>query len=277
MSTSSAPGPAGNGSALRADIEYANVDGLSLRMDACIPSAVQNAPGVILVHGGAWVTGNRKLDVAPLFQPLTDAGFAWFSIDYRLATNVTDFAVGIEDVESAIRFVKSHAAGFHVDPNRIALVGESAGGQLAAMAALRGDSGASARAMVALYAPTDLVALLKTSNYVPAQLRDAVVGTPWERLILAGLAGLSPINNVRRDMPPILFIHGTNDPLVPFQQSTDMCSRMRAAGASCQVYPVEGAGHGIRWWEEQPAVSMAYKQELIHWLKQQLGPPEAHT
>jgi alpha-L-fucosidase 2 len=260
---------------LKTDIEYANVDNVNLRMDASIPQGVKNAPAVIIVHGGGWVAGSRRIDVAPLFQPLTDAGFAWFSIDYRLATNVTQFGIAIEDVESAVRFVKTHAAEFNVDPNRVALIGESAGGQLAAMAALRAGPDASVKAVATLYAPSDLVSLLKTSNYVPAQLRDSVIGTPWERMVLAGLAGLSPIDNVRRNMPPFLLIHGTADPLVPFEQSTAMCNKMRAAGASCQLYPVEGAGHGIRWWEGNPHISSAYKDKLIEWLNVELRPLQA--
>ncbi len=259
------------GATFKRDIEYANVDGLSLRLDASIPEGVPAAPAVIIVHGGGWVGGDRRVDVAPLFKPLSDAGFAWFSISYRLARNVTDFGAGIEDVESAIRFVKAHASGFNADPSRIALIGESAGGQLAAMAALRGDPGTSVNAVVALYAPTDLVALLKNSNYVPAQIRKSVEGTPWEGFVLAGLARLSPINSVRRDMPPFLFIHGTADPLVPFQQSRAMCDRMRQAGASCEVYPVAGAGHGIRWWESSPELARGYKHKLIEWLDQRLG------
>lgn len=260
---------------LKTDIEYANVDGIHLRLDASIPQGVKNSPAVVIVHGGGWVAGSRKIDVAPLFAPLADAGFAWFSIDYRLATDATQFGVAIEDVESAVRFVKSHAAEFNVDPNRIALIGESAGGQLAAMAALRAGPDASVKAVATLYAPSDLVTLLKTSNYVPTKIRDSVIGTPWERMILAGLAGLSPIDNVRRDMPPFLLIHGTEDPLVPFEQSTAMCKRMRSAGASCQVYPVEGAGHGIRWWESNPTIRIAYKDKLIEWLNEQLRPARA--
>ena len=260
---------------LKTGIEYAKVDDMRLLLDASIPQGVKNAPAVIIVHGGGWVGGNRRTDVAPLFHPLTDAGFAWFSIDYRLATDATQFGVAIEDVESAVRFVKTHAAEFNVDPNRIALIGESAGGQLAAMAALRATPETSVKAVVTLYAPSDLVSLLKTSNYVPAQIRDAVIGTPWERLILAGLAGLSPIDNVRRDMPPFLLIHGTADPLVPFSQSTAMCNKMQSVGASCQLYPVQGAGHGIRWWDSNRNLSTAYKDKLIDWLNAELRPVQA--
>lgn len=253
---------------VRTDIEYARVNGVSLRMDASIPDGSGISPAVIIVHGGGWVSGDRKTNVQPLFEPLSEAGFAWFSISYRLVTDITQFGVGISDVEQAIRFVKTHAAEFRVDPDKIALVGESAGGQLAAMAALQTDTKDSVKAVVALYSPTDLVSLAKTSNYVPASIRDSVKGTPWEGLVLAGLGQLSPINNVRRDMPPFLLIHGTVDSLVPFQQSKAMCDRMRAAGASCEVYPVRGAGHGIRWWESA-GLGAEYKAKMTAWLHQQ--------
>ncbi len=131
------------------------------------------------------------------------------------------------------------------------------------------------KAVVALYAPTDLVSLMKNSNYVPPQIRDSVRGTPFESLILAGLAQLSPIDNVRRSMPPFLFIHGTADSLVPFAQSSDMCERMKKAGASCEIYPVEGGGHGIRWWESSPKLSTGYKQKMVQWLREELGNPDS--
>jgi acetyl esterase len=259
---------------IRRNIEFARVEGTSLRLDACIPQGVTSAPAAIIVHGGGWVRGNRQIDVAPLFKPLSDAGFAWFSIDYRLATDVTQFGVAVNDVEQAVRFVDAHAAEFHIDPARIALIGESAGGQLAAMAALRGGSAGTVKAVVALYAPTDLVTLVKSSDYIPARIRQSVQGTPFEALLMAGLAQLSPINNVRRDMPAFLFIHGTDDPLVPFAQSRDMCARMRSAGASCEVFPVEGAGHGLRWWESYPEFSIAYKRKMVEWLRKQIGSAE---
>ncbi len=248
------------------DLEYARVGDTSLRMDASIFPGAPPTSAVIIVHGGGWVRGDRRLDVQPLFQPLSEAGFAWFSIDYRLATDIRQFGTAVSDVQAAIRFVKAHAAEYNIDADKIALVGESAGAQLAAMAILRGGPDTSVKAVVAFYAPTDLVALAKSSNYIPAQIRNSIHGTPWETLILAGLQQLSPIANVRRDMPPFLFIHGTADSLVPFQQSVEMCARMKSAGASCEVYPVRGEGHGIRWWE-----SSAYKEKMVQWLQHELA------
>lgn len=251
------------------DVEYARPDGMSLRFDAAIPPGPGPFPAAVIVHGGAWVRGDKRIDVAPLFEPLADAGIAWFSISYRLVTDPMQFGTAIDDVEDAVRYLKAHAAEYRIDPNRMALVGESAGGQLAAMAALNAPD-LGIKAVVALYTPTDLVALAKSSKLTPEAIRAAMRGTPWEGLIVARLTELSPIEHVHRGMPPFLFIHGTADTLVPFEQSSRMCERMKSAGASCEVYPVPGAGHGIRWWESGPNAT-AYKRRMVGWLKAQLG------
>ncbi len=252
-------------------LEYSRPGGVPLYMDSEIPKGSGPFPAVIIVHGGAWVRGDRRIDVAPLFEPLTHAGLAWFSIDYRLTSDFTQFGVAIQDVQNAIRFVRSHAGAYRIDPERIALIGESAGGQLAAMAALSGSPDTSVKAVVALYAPMDLVELAKHSTFVPAQLRDSIRGTPFENVVLARLGQLSPVDNIRPGAPPFLLIHGTADALVPFAQSSAMCGRMKAAGVGCELYPVRGGGHGIRWWEtSHPREAHAYKQAMVHWLKEHL-------
>jgi acetyl esterase len=258
------------GTEVRQGIEYANPGGVSLRLDASIPNSAAPLPAAIIVHGGGWVRGDRRVDVEPLFKPLSDAGMAWFSISYRLATDASQFGVAVNDVEAAIRFVKTHAAEFHINPSRIALIGESAGGQLASLAALGTSPDLDVKAVVALYTPSDLVSLVKGSTFVPQSIRDLLQGTPWEGLILGRLAQLSPIENVRPGMPPFLLIHGTADSLVPFEQSRAMCEKMRSVGAGCELYPVPGAGHGIRWWEASPSIAQPYKLEMVRWLKAQL-------
>jgi acetyl esterase len=253
------------------DVEYANTDGISLRFDASLPAKDQPSPAAILVHGGAWVRGDRRTDVAPLFEPLSDAGFAWFSISYRLATDPLQVGTATSDVEAAIRFIKSHAAEYRIDPNRIVLIGESAGGQLAAMAALGKAPGASVKAVVAFYTPTDLVSLARNSDLIPPGIRRQLNGTPFESFILARLAKLSPIESVHSGMPPFLLIHGTSDTVVPFEQSRAMCDSMKSVGAQCQLITVPGGGHGIRWWESSPSISQPYKREMIRWIQAQLS------
>jgi acetyl esterase len=253
------------------NVQFSHPEGVSLRLDASVPEGAGPFPAAIIVHGGGWVRGDRRIDVAPLFQPLSDAGIAWFSIDYRLATDPLHFGAAIDDVVAAIRFVKEHAEEYHIDPDRIALIGESAGGQLAAMAALNGEPGTAVKAVVGIYAPTDLVALAKDSELIPDAIRARLQGTPFEGLILARLAQLSPIEKVRRGMPPFLLIHGTADPVVPFEQSKAMCGKMLAVGGECTVFPVPGGGHGIRRWEYTPSTEAPYKREMIRWLRAELA------
>ena len=187
-------------------------------------------------------------------------------------TDLTQFGDAVQDVEAAIRFVKGHAPEYRVDSSRIALIGESAGGQLAAMAALASSPELRVRAVVALYAPTDLLSLAQDSKYVPQWVHDNLQRSPLSRIINERLKQLSPIEHVQRDTPPFLLIHGTADPLVPFAQSKAMCDRMKGVGASCELYAVAGAGHGIRWWESSPRISEPYKREMVRWLREQLSP-----
>jgi acetyl esterase/lipase len=234
------------------------------------------------VHGGAWVTGDRRASVQPLFAPLAASGFAWFSISYRLAnmldssalsaalTSAMQISGSIEDVRQAVAFVKAHAGEYHVDPARIALMGESAGAQLASMAALRPAANGSVQAVVAFYSPSVLVRLVQSPGPVPEPVRQALHGSPIEALLMDGFRALSPVNWIRADSPPFLLIHGTGDRMVPFVQSEAMCEAMKKAGASCELYPVASAGHGLRFWESN-ASAVAYKQSMVRWLNEKLG------
>jgi alpha-L-fucosidase 2 len=254
------------------DVEYGRAGDAVLKLDAFLPRTRDLAPAVIIVHGGGWVMGDRRTSVEPLFAPLEAANIAWFSISYRLATKITQFGLAIDDVQTAVEFVRAHAVEYGIDPKRIALLGESAGGQLAAMGALRLPPDQQVRAVVAMYAPTDLIALAKNSNYIPRAWRDSIQNTPFEGLVLAGLALMSPLDQVRVGMPPFLLIHGTDDALVPYSQSVAMCQRMLASGDHCELFPVTGGGHGIRWWEAYPHLARPYKQKLVEWLQAQLAP-----
>jgi len=263
------------------NVEFANVAGSSLKFDASVPDGPGPYPAIIIVHGGAWVAGDRRRSVEPLFEPLSAAGFAWFSISYRLA-NATDggsfpdsiasmagLGAAIDDVRQAVTYVKKHAAEYRIDPNRIALAGESAGAQLASMAALKPDPGGAVQAVVSFYCPSDLAELLEKSPRIPDQLRQFIKASPFGDLLLANLRDLSPVNWVQKDSPPFLLIHGTDDRLVPFKQSREMCDALQGAGGSCEIYPVNGGGHGLRWWESERGLT-GYKKAMVKWLDAKL-------
>jgi len=243
------------------NVEYSRPDGQSLRFDAEVPDGTGPFPAAIIVHGGAWVTGDRKASVRPLFAPLAQGGLAWFSISYRLAdvmdartlqsaiASAATVSKAEDDVRQAVAYVRKNASQYNIDPNRIALIGESAGAQLASMAALKPEVDAPVQAVVAFYSPSDLSDIVKNSTRIPDSLRRQVQGTAFEGLLMNVLKQLSPITWVTKSPPPFFMIHGTGDTLVPYQQSIDMCSALRSAGGECQLYPVTGGGHGIRWWE----------------------------
>ena len=264
------------------NVEFGHAGGSSLQLDASVPDGQGPYPAIIIVHGGAWVAGDRKRSVEPLFEPLSAAGFAWFSISYRLA-NVIDPAslpssiasmaglgAAVDDVRQAVTYVKQHALEYRIDPERIALVGESAGAQLASMAALKPGASGAVQAVVAFYSPSDMAKLVETTPRVPDALRQVIKGSPFGDLLLASLRDLSPVNWVHKDSPPFLLIHGTEDRLVPFEQSKQMCDAMRMAGASCEIYPVNGGGHGLRWWESERDLT-GYKKVMIRWLDAKLN------
>jgi acetyl esterase len=260
------------------DVEYARAGNTVLRLDANIPEGKGPFPAVIMVHGGGWLRGDRS-SVDPLFQPLSNAGFAWFTVSYRLAGDVlrdpkgamTQMAGAETDVRHAVSFVKEHAFEYRINPNKIALIGESAGGQLASMAALRPDPDGAVQGVVAFYSPTDLATLARTSSWIPDSVREAVKGTFFDTLLMAGLTKFSPINWVSSSAPPFLMIHGTDDNLVPFAQSERFCDKMTEANVPCEVYPVKAAGHGMRSWESSRIFN--YKAPMIRWLQQAIGRP----
>src|SRR5437660_3993836 len=90
------------------DVEFTNADGVHLKLDAHVPDGAGPFAAAILVHGGGWVAGDKQQYINYLFQPLSDAGFAWFSINYRLAPQFK-FPADAQDVEAAIRYVKDNA------------------------------------------------------------------------------------------------------------------------------------------------------------------------
>jgi alpha-L-fucosidase 2 len=263
------------------DVEYGQASGQSLRLDANIPDGPGPYPVAIIVHGGAWVTGDKQRSVRPLFKPLTDGGVAWISINYRLARasdpaslisleGLSALSGGADDVRNAVEFVRAHAGEWNIDAERIVLIGESAGAHLASMAALRPGAGKLVQAVVAFYSPSDLVKLVDDSPRIPEALRRAVKGTPLEAMLMGGLKQLSPQTWITKDAPPFLMIHGTSDQLVPFEQSESMCSALRGSGGACELFAVPGAGHGMNFWESQPPM-LAYKAKMMSWVKETLG------
>lgn len=251
---------------MKKDIVFATCGGTNLTLDAFVPQGEGPFPTCILVHGGAWMNGTKTSYIAPLFEPLSNAGFTWFTINYRLAPQHR-FPACIEDVESAIRWVKAHAKEYKADPQRIALIGESAGGQLVSLAGVRAQADTRVAAVVPFYAPHDMALRVQQSPSVPAWVTPLFGVSEMNETAWQALRDASPVNHIRRGLPPYLLIHGTKDVTVPFEQSLQFQEKMKAAGNVCDLIAISGGAHGMGGWEK---LNSGYKDKLVAWLREKL-------
>ena len=239
------------------DIVYARPMGLELRMNASLPYGVGPFPAVIVVHGGGWEAGDRVTYAAPVFQPLADAKFAWFSIDYRLTPHVRN-PEQLEDLRTAIRFVREHAAWFNVDPERIAILGESASGQMVTQVASEACQGCEVQAVVSFYG------VYNFTGWPEIQGRRAQLGRLFGEWTPELLRRYSPIHNAHGKMPPVLIIQGTKEAL--YEPALEYAAKLKEVGARHEVVLLEGAPHGMENWEGHPEW-LVYKTKLVEWLK----------
>ena len=256
------------GGVLKENIEFATVDdGEKLTLDAWVPEGPGPFPAVIVVHGGGFVNGDKQTYVKPLFEPLRNSGFAWFTINYRLAPKV-HFPVPYQDLGRAIKWVKANAKQYKVDVSKIALMGESAGASIVNYVAVRPGPGEEVSAVVSLYSVNDWTQRSKQRDGLGSNL-SKLLGLPQELTpsTLEKLKEISPITYLSKNTPPFYLIHGTRDFQVPYDQSVLMCEEMRAVGAKCELLTLPGGGHGMAGWEKMPEI-LHYKEKMIQWLKQ---------
>ncbi len=243
------------------DITYSRPGGSDLRMDAFVPEGAGPFPAVVIAHGGGWEAGDKVTYVSPVFGPLARAGFAWFSIDYRLTPYVRN-AEQLEDLRTAIRYVRSHAARFHIDPSRIAMLGESASGQMVAQVASETCAGCEVEAVVSFYGVYDFTQWASDTGSRP--MLDRIFGH-WDEEVLKRY---SPLFHVRSDLPPLLLIQGTKDEL--YAGTLAYANQLKKAGARFELILLEGAPHGMENWAGHPEWE-GYKQRVPEWLKATLG------
>ena len=249
------------------DVEYAVVDGTSLKLDLHLPEA-KNTPLIVWVHGGAWRAGSKS-DM-PLGALVTQ-GYAIASVDYRLST-VAPFPGMIHDIKAAIRFLRAKASDYGYDPAKMGVAGSSAGGHLAALVGvtngvkeLEGKEGAyldqssDMRFTISLYGASNLMTILSQSKpqglkmRVPA-LQLLLDGQPTEKPELAKLA--SPVQHLDAKDPPLLLIHGDADPQMPPEQSKELAEACKKAGVNVQLEIIPGAVHGGKQFFDEAHIAM---------------------
>ncbi|WP_337176371.1 alpha/beta hydrolase [Paludisphaera sp.] len=224
------------------DATYGEADGRPLRLDLILPPGPADAPRplVVAVHGGSWTGGSRR-DYGPQFADLARDGLAVAVVDYRLARpGAPSWPGAVEDVRQAVDWLIDRADRHRIDPRRVALLGTSSGGLLAARAA---QEDRRIAAVVCLSTPFDLAELAASRRlgHEPAEL--FLGADPTDASDLA--ADASPITHVTPGGPPTLMIHGDDDAWVPLDQARKMLERLETAGVPARLVVIPGARHGF--------------------------------
>ena len=252
----------------RFNIEYGEVAGEKLLLDAHVPQGSGKFPVVLIVHGGGWMTGDREKDIVPVFAPVA-TNFTWFTISYRLAPT-NRWPACFDDVQTAIRWVKNHATEFKGDTNRIALLGYSAGGQLVTLAGTHATEDTHVQAIAAFAPPTDLVADNERRGGLSISMRN-LFGCESSNItasVRAVLKENSPLTYVKPGLPPFLIIQGSADKTVPAGQSLAFHEKLKAAGVDSELILIpEGTHHIAEWTKFDPA----WQGKLIAWLNEKLA------
>jgi acetyl esterase/lipase len=224
--------------------------------------ALKNRPGVIVIHGGGWIQGDKESMLEQFCLPFVEHGFVVANVEYRLAKAAAAPAA-VSDVLEAAKWFRDRAADYKVDPNQIIVTGISAGGHLAMMVGMAPESaglGPSIKiaAIVNFYGISDVPDQLKG----PHLQSYAVTWIPEQpdRMDLA--KKLSPITYVRKGLPPVLSIHGDADPVVPYDQSVRLTKELKAAGDQAELITVQGGLHGF-----PPEEMSNLWPQIFKWLK----------
>jgi acetyl esterase/lipase len=236
-------------------IEYSNPDGQHLQLNLARPKdAHAPAPAVLCIHGGGFRAGNRDR-WNKLCQQLAERGYVAATVTYRLAPKY-QFPAAVHDVKAAVRWLRANASKYGIDPARIGVVGDSAGGHLAQFLGVtagvapfegsggNGEQSSAVTCVVNYYGPSDFTKSYDKSvdagEVLPLFL-GGNLATARRRHIEA-----SPLYWVTSLASPTLLLHGTKDPYVAFEQATWIHDRLKAAEVEVQLLELKDAGHGFK-------------------------------
>ena len=270
------------------DVFYATSQNPRQALDIYLPPNAQGkVPAVIVVHGGAYVVGSKK-DTAksPLTKLLLDNQMAVVAINYRLLPD-NGYPSQTDDVNQAFNFIRTNGERYGIDTQRLAVIGESAGGQLAQYVSnVQGKD--KVRATVTYFAPSDVV---RPTDYEDQSCKNSanVIGLmslflpklPKDFVVHESLVGekyntpayvakakvISPLHLVSSNTPPILMFHGNKDCFVPMAFSQAYQSALQKQGVEAELIIADGLGHGDAKFFNTPS----YNQKVIAFLKQKLG------
>lgn len=247
---------------IRNDIAYAETDNPRQKLDLYLPKKRMTdkpLPLIAFIHGGGWRNGDKRSGLRRVAALVESGEFVGASIGYRLSGEAI-WPAQIHDCKAAIRWLRAHAEETGVDPDRIAVMGSSAGGHLVAILGTSGDVeklegqlgehnnvSSQVNCVIDEFGPTNFL----TMNDFPGKMDHLSADSPESKLLGQQITKIpklvreaSPITYVTKDDPPILIIHGTKDPLVPYQQSVVFADALKKAGVPVILQQIENGEHG---------------------------------
>ena len=235
------------------DIEYAQHQGISLKLDLYLPEQTKGrVPVIVFIHGGGWKNGSKESGKRGAW--MVPHGFAIASISYRL-TDVGQWPDQINDCYAAVRWVRKNAKQYGLDGKRIGCWGTSAGAHLAALVGTRpypGKERISSRVQATAdwFGPSELLSM-PPNNVGNGRTEEDVANSNGAKLLGATVKDVpdlakdaSALDNVSEDDSPFLIMHGTADPGVPIIQSEKLHQALIKAGVESTFVALEGAKHG---------------------------------
>ena len=246
-----------------------------LKMDIIYPEdRTKKYPCVVWICGGAWIRMDRSAHTAYLAE-LARSGFVVASVEYR-TSNEGCFPIQLQDVKAGIRYLRALSDRYNIDTERFGVMGESAGGYLAAMAALADDPAfdvgaftefsSKVQAACPWYPPSDVTGFKYDSPVESAASMESLLLGKNVMLNQEEARGICPVSFVTKDAPPFLIIHGDNDHTVPFAQGEILHDKLEEAGADVKLLVLEGADHA-----DMPFFQEEIWQRIIGFFKAKLG------
>lgn len=248
---------------LKTDIPYAGSDNPRQMLDLVLPESPTSKdplPVIAFIHGGGWRKGSRASGIAKIAPFVRSGRFAGVTIGYRLSDEVK-WPAQIHDCKAAIRWIRANAAEHNFDPDLICVFGTSAGGHLVAMLGVTGDvqelegdlghhtdKSSRVAGVIDFFGPANFLSMNdapgKMDHDAPDSPESLLIGAPIQEHREKTLAAC-PVSYVTSDDAPILIMHGSKDPLVPYEQSVEFEKLLREAGVSVTLVKVVDAGHGF--------------------------------
>ena len=252
------------GVTMQRDVPYVPDGDDAQKLDIYTPETPADRPLPLLVHihGGGWMGGNKF--PCPVVA-MVARGYVVASVEYRFSQKAL-FPAQIQDCQAAIRWLRANSGRYGIDPERVGVVGASAGGHLSALVGTAGGTGTfpviggnaeqsdRVQAVCDIYGPTNFASVMRQAaedKNVKNIFTFNSPGDPYSRLIGTSLEGdrsktdaVSPIHYVSDRSPPTLILHGTHDALVPFAQSEEFAAALREHGVPVWLQTLPGSGHG---------------------------------